>query len=294
MRGRGIVLLILLCLGGLSMACYGRALFRGEQFGYRDAAHFYYPLYQRVQAEWQAGRWPLWEPEENGGMPLLGNPTAAVLYPGKVIYALLPYPWAARIYVIVHTLLAFAGMFVLMRSWGVSLTGTGLASLSYAFGVPVLFQYCNIIFLVGAAWLPLGFHGADRWLRNGRRWGLIELALVLTMQTLGGDPETAYVLGVSAAAYAAALSLGERGPGIIPWGRLWFWGIVVFVLWIVATLALAGWLPSFRPRHARESRPWPCRGFPGSRRRSRGFGVWPGSASSGTGGVEALDGASER
>ncbi len=36
-------------------------------------------------------------------MPLVGNPTAAVLYPGKVIYALLPYPWAARVYVVFHT-----------------------------------------------------------------------------------------------------------------------------------------------------------------------------------------------
>src|SRR5918997_1569698 len=92
--------LILGCLAGLFLACYGRAIFRGEQFAYRDAAHYYYPLYQRVQAEWDAGRWPLWEPEVNGGMPLLGNPTAAVLYPGKLVFALLPYAWGARLYVV--------------------------------------------------------------------------------------------------------------------------------------------------------------------------------------------------
>ena len=48
------------------------------------------------------GRWPLWEPEENAGMPLLGNPTAAVLYPGKLIYAVLPYAWGARVYIVAH------------------------------------------------------------------------------------------------------------------------------------------------------------------------------------------------
>jgi hypothetical protein len=74
--------LILGCLATLVFVSYGPALFRDEQFAYRDAGEFYYPLYQRVQAEWRAGRWPLWEPEENGGMPLLGNPPAAVLYPG--------------------------------------------------------------------------------------------------------------------------------------------------------------------------------------------------------------------
>src|SRR3954465_11459539 len=78
-------------------------LSRGGQFPSRDAAHFYYPLYLRVQQEWDAGRWPLWDPGQNAGSPMLGNPMAAVLYPGKVLYALLPYAWGARLYVIAHT-----------------------------------------------------------------------------------------------------------------------------------------------------------------------------------------------
>src|SRR4051794_6365093 len=169
MRRSIIALLILACLAVLVVSCYGRAIFLGEQFGYRDASQYYYPLHRRVQAEWDAGRWPLWEPEENAGMPLLGNPTAAVLYPGKVIYALLPYAWGARLYVVAHTLLAFAAMVALMRSWGTSWTGSALSGLAYAFGAPILFQYCNIIFLVGAAWAPLGFRAVDRWLRLGLR-----------------------------------------------------------------------------------------------------------------------------
>src|SRR5215213_10660894 len=126
-------LVIAACLLGAVLSCYGAALFRGGQFGYRDAAHFYYPLYQRVQEEWNEHRWPLWEPEENAGMPLLGNPTAAVLYPGKLIYAALPYAWGARVYVVAHTLLAFAGMLALMRRWGTSATGSALSALAYAF-----------------------------------------------------------------------------------------------------------------------------------------------------------------
>src|SRR4051794_6601075 len=96
------LLIILGCFSSFMFICFGDALFRGGQFGYRDAGHFYYPLYQRVQAEWEAGRWPLWEPEENSGMPLLGNPTAAVLYPGKLIYTAFSYPWAARLYIVAH------------------------------------------------------------------------------------------------------------------------------------------------------------------------------------------------
>src|SRR5579883_689657 len=189
------VLLILACFATVFLSCYAPILFGDRQFGYRDGAHYYYPLHARVQQEWNAGRVPLWEPEENAGMPLLGNPTAAVLYPGKLIYAVLPYAWAARVYVVAHTALAWAAMLALLRSWGAGAIASALAALAYAFGAPVLFQSSNMIFLVGAAWLPLGFRAVDRWARLGRRPGLVELAVVLAMQTLGGDPESAYLLG---------------------------------------------------------------------------------------------------
>ena len=188
--------------------CYRRVLFAGEQFAFRDAVHFYYPLYLRVQQEWEAGRWPLWDPGQNGGIPLLGYPMAAVLYPGKLVYAILPFPWAHRLYVVAHTVVAFVGMLALARSLGISGVGSCLGALSYAFGGPVLFQYCNVIYLVGAAWAPWGFRAVDRLLRLHRRSGAVELALVLALQTLGGDPEAAYLTAVCGGGYAVVLALG--------------------------------------------------------------------------------------
>src|SRR4051794_41913248 len=123
----GLVAASVLSLG---LACFGPVLFLDRQFSYRDAGNFYYPLHRRVQQEGDAGRWPLWEPEENGGTPLLGNPSAAVLYPGKFLYAL-PYAWAARFYVIAHVALAFAAMLVLLRAWHVSGTGASLGAIAY-------------------------------------------------------------------------------------------------------------------------------------------------------------------
>jgi Bacterial membrane protein YfhO len=195
-----------LCVGALFLACFWPVLFQGRQFAFRDSSDFYYPLYERVQQEWRAGRLPLWSPEENGGMPLLGNPTAAVLYPGKLVYAALPYPWAARVYIIVHVLLAFANLRALLRHWGASQAGSSLGALAYAFGAPVLTQYCNVVFLVGAAWMPLGFLAADCWIRLGKKSWLSAFAVVLAMQTLGGDPEAAYLTAVAALGYAAGVA----------------------------------------------------------------------------------------
>ncbi len=231
----------LICFTFLVVACYGGALFGGGQFAFRDAAHFYYPLYYRVQQEWAAGHLPLWEPRENSGMPLLGSPMAAVLYPGKILFAILPYAWGLRSYIVAHEFLAFGAMLALTRSWGVSWTGGLLAGLCFAFGGPILSNHFNVIYLVGAAWAPLGFRAADRWLRLGRRSALPQLALVLAMQVLGGDPEAAYVTALCAFGYA----VGLPRPRQASLGHPWFWrlGIVaVLVGWTWVGPALASWI----------------------------------------------------
>lgn len=269
MTHRCSFILVLSCFAALFLACFSPVLFLGRQFGFRDAAHYYYPLYQRVQQEWDAGRVPLWETEENAGMPLLGNPTAAVLYPLKVFYAVLPYAWGARLYVVAHTVLAFLAMLVLMRSWGTSWTGSGLSAMAYAFGAPVLFQSSNVIYLVGAAWLPLGLHAVDRWVRRGRRWALLELAIVLAMQLLGGEPQSAYLIGLSGIGYAAGRawerSARRRRPAAAGEGREagrssgWIWALAsvgLMLVWIVATLVIACYAPLFRV-HELPARPLP-------------------------------------
>ncbi len=228
----------LVCLATLVVACYGGVLFGGLQFSFRDSSHFYYPLYFRVQHEWASGRLPLWEPGANGGSPLLGNPVAAVFYPGKLLFAWVPYAWGMRLFVVAHEVLAFFAMVALVRSWGVSRTGATIAGLSYAFGGPVLSNYCNVIYLVGAAWAPLGFRAADHWLRLGRRSALPELTLVLAMQVLGGDPEAAYLTVLFACVYAFGLLRAEnRSPP-----RPWLWGltlIVVLIAWFAVGPVLA-------------------------------------------------------
>jgi hypothetical protein len=155
-----------------------------------------------------------------------------------------------------HSALAFWAMMILMRSWGTNWFGSTLSALGYAFGAPILFQYCNVIYLIGAAWLPLGVHAVDRWVRLGRRWGLLELTIVLSMQVLGGDPQAAYLLGVASIGYSLGLTLsratGTRdGAGGAKITRLPFpvWlglSAVVFVVWCAVTLALARWLPKLR------------------------------------------------
>jgi hypothetical protein len=117
-------------------------------------------------------------------------------------------------------------------------------------------QYCNIIYLIGAAWLPLGLHAVDRWVRLGRRWGVLELAFVLSMQTLGGDPQGAYLLGLAGIGYALGLcwsrarvrnmaqAVKQTGFArkLISLAAM----ATALVVWCALTLELARWLPKMR------------------------------------------------
>jgi hypothetical protein len=234
---RAVLLLIGLgCLLGPLLAVYRPVLFEDRQFAWDNASYYYYPLYLRVKQEWEAGRLPLWDPGQNGGEPMLGNPIAAVLYPGKVLHVLPSYAWGARLYVIAHTIIALLGLLALGRSCGVSWVGSFLGGLSYAFGAPVLFLYCNVVFKVGAAWIPWGLSAIDHLLRRRGRGGAGGVAAVLTLQVLGGDPEAAYLTAVCGALYALVLTAGARTrlSGLFTWPKML--GAVCF--WFAATLGL--------------------------------------------------------
>jgi len=133
------------------------------------------------------------------------------------------YAWAYRIYVMAHVILAAWTSYRLARHFGSSVEAAGVASLSYAFSGNVLFQYCNVPFLVGASWLPAAILAADRMLVERRlRWA-VWFGIVLALMVLGGDPQTAYHAGLLSVLYALWLWRRERGAAGTPlslWERV--------------------------------------------------------------------------
>ena len=207
-------LLVIVLIAGPLAWLLGPALFRGETLAFRDAGHYYHPYYRFVASAWGEGRVPLWNSQENMGQPLLADPTAAALYPGKLIFAL-PLPYDARYngYLIAHVLLAAVNAFVAARGLGRSSHAAALCAMSYALCGSVLFQVCNAVFLIGAAWLPLAMLAASRMSQQRSfRWAA-GLAAVLAMMVLGGDPQMAYHVVLIAALYVVVdsrCSLGEK------------------------------------------------------------------------------------
>ncbi|MHC4403991.1 MAG: YfhO family protein [Planctomycetota bacterium] len=210
--------ILIALIAGLFVWVFADALFFGGVFAFRDAAHYYYPLLQFTADQWKSGQVPLWNPHENLGVPLAANATTGAFYPGTLVFLLpLDYAWAYNLYVTGHVLLAAWAAFRLARHWGGSPQAACVAATSYAFSGNVLFQHCNVVFLVGAAWLPWAVLAADRMLRrpSGIR-GAVALGVVLALMTLGGNAEMAYHAGLMAATYALWLWWGGRTPGDEP------------------------------------------------------------------------------
>lgn len=136
----------------------GPVFFLDRTFAFRDAAHYYAPLYRYVQEQWSTGL-PLWNPLEENGRPLLADPTASVLYPGKLAFALpVRFETGYKLYMLVHLLLSVGGAYRAARAIGGGTLSSGMAALAYTFGGSVFFQYCNVIYLV----VPPGFPGGSR------------------------------------------------------------------------------------------------------------------------------------
>lgn len=187
-------------------------LFQGGLLSFRDSLHFYYPLFDFIQQEWEAGRIPLWNPYSNSGEPLLASPTSSVLYPLKLIFFLPASYWARyHAYILVHVLLAGLTSAWAARRWGASPAAAALAGISYACGGNILINYCNVVFLCGAAWLPLAFWSGARLIDSRSVRHVPLFSMTLALMVLGGDPQLAYEAGLLVALYAAMTwFFGER------------------------------------------------------------------------------------
>lgn len=172
---------------------FGPPLWRGDCPGFRDAGHFYYPTLAHVAGRWSEGELPLWNPHDNAGQPLAADATSAAFYPGQLILHFpLRFERCITLYVVCHWLLAVFGARKLAKHFSDSTDSQYFAAILFGLSGYVAGQMFNVVFFVGAAWLPWAWDAweslrCSRELRKAAR-----LATILAMMVLGGDPQLAY------------------------------------------------------------------------------------------------------
>ncbi len=226
MNSRSPVVIAYALLITTILALFWPLLTGHSYLAFRDAAHFYSPLYEYV-ANRQSQQWlPLWDPCDLVGMSLMGETTTALLYPPRLlVYRIVSNPAVALSwYVLLHLLLAAATAHGLAATAGAGPLGRALAILGYPFAGPVVFLIYNPPFLVSAAWLPLLLMSSLRLfatseLRWPGRWAAIS-AMTTAMMIAAGDPQSAFHAWLLIALYWLAQAIkAVRSPTPFPDAR---------------------------------------------------------------------------
>ena len=204
---------VLLPLALLLAVMFSSVIFASRSFGYRDAVDFYYPLYEELAEALASGRIPYWDPALNLGQPMIANPVCAFFYPGKLIFLamLIPsvtYAHCLKWYILAHYVVAYLTFYRFARRFG-SRGASIFGALAYTFGGAVLFQYSNVIYLVGAAWFPAIIGSGMALIDRPRVGCAVRASLAMALVFLGGEPEALYLALVALAGYSLFHWRGE-------------------------------------------------------------------------------------
>ena len=179
---------LFLLLAAFVVMAFPTVVIGTDSFFYRDMGQFGYPLAHLHREAFWHGEIPLWNSLNNCGLPFLAQWNTLVLYPGSLIYLLLPMPWSMNLFVLAHLFLAAAGMYSLALRWIDNRFAASVAGLAFAWNGLTLhaLMWPNNIAALG--WMPWVVIALERaWREDGRR--IIVGAMVGAMQMLTGAPE---------------------------------------------------------------------------------------------------------
>jgi hypothetical protein len=177
-----------------------RTIFRGDFLN----QHYVWKSYALGRVA--SGELPLWNPHLLGGTPLHANPQIGLFYPPN--YLLLPFVREGKLnylaleaFQLLHQGLAGAGMWWLLRSFGLSLlsaaAGAVVAMFTGFFTTPG-----HHALVLTAGWIPLVLFLVKKAAESTDARALGVSALALAMMVLAGHPQPAYYGLVLAACWS--------------------------------------------------------------------------------------------
>lgn len=205
-----------------------------------DVVTAFMPYYAVTRQALDAGEWPLWNPLELGGMPLLANCQSAVFYPPRLLHAFLDIYLATSWYIVLK--LWLCGMTAFFCALGLRLSMPTARFFSVAWMMASYnLVWCNWSLPDVSVWLPVLFAGTEFVLRGEYRRGVITTALGGTLILLAGHPETAFAMSLGLGFYFVFRLVLERRRGAQ------FWRPVLASLggWAIALLVCAAQLAPF-------------------------------------------------
>jgi hypothetical protein len=191
----------------LAILLFSRILFSGEALYWGVPALQFVPWRALAWDSLRQGVWPLWNPLNGLGAPLLANYQLAIYYPpGWILYGLawlggVPWmAWGHTLLVVLHLGWAGLGMVKLAADLGVKPFGRVIAALAFALSGYLIARAGFFSMIWTAAWFPwvilyasqIGAPLSDRASKTG---GIsIRLVLSLAMMLLAGHAQLSWYI----------------------------------------------------------------------------------------------------
>lgn len=135
------------------------------------------PWVSLVVDEIRAGRWPLWNPYNFSGMPLLANLQSHVFHPTTLLFLLLPLIPAWVIFVVSVPMVAGISMYLFLREHNRSISASLLGTVGWM-GASFIILWLPWGFIpYGIVILPLLLWCIEKLLKDNRWWVLFVLLL---------------------------------------------------------------------------------------------------------------------
>lgn len=160
----------------------------------------YHGWYVQCQDQLEQGEWPLWNPLELTGMPLLANFQSAFFYPPRLLHAVLPDDVATTVFILFKFFVCGLTAYVCGRGIGLQINAARFFSLAWMLsGYVTTWGYWSLGDT--AAWFPLLFLGTEWILRQRYVKGLCAGLVGATLGLLTGHPETIFTMSFGLAIY---------------------------------------------------------------------------------------------
>ncbi|MBA3052778.1 YfhO family protein [bacterium] len=182
----GIVAVIILAA---VLIFFRSIVFSSLTFFMRDTIIQFFPWSFFKSACLRQGIIPFWNPFSHCGMPFAAAMQPAVYYPPNIIFYVLNFVSAYKIYIVFHIFIAFISMFLLMRETGLDEEESFLSGMIFAFNGYILTKIEFLSVLGTSVWLPAAFLILMKSRSRTDFKRISALALVFAFQFLAGHPQ---------------------------------------------------------------------------------------------------------
>ena len=163
--------------------------FTGRLPFFRDSSLQFYPWQEFATASIRAGELPLWNPYSLCGVPFLANLQSAVFYPLKVLFYIMPYEPAFKMFFFLNMLLGALFTFALARSFKLSSWACLLSALVFVLNGHITNRLEFMSVFSASVWLPLAALAFKKFNEEGRMSWFLALVFSLAMQIFAGSAQ---------------------------------------------------------------------------------------------------------